>query len=432
MNDHLVTSSVGLQLIASFEGTPRLKARLCEGGRYELSYGCTTWPDGRPVEFGETCDVDQALKLFAFHIHRFEAVVKKHVTVPLTQLQFDALVALVYNIGEANFVASTVLRMTNSRRFEDAAAAFSMFVYATKTAAQRTTEPESWFQDPDGNPCSYMRALRGLLRRHLAEGLVYLGYQWEKACEDGAIWLRAEMEYQPAHKRNKDRVTSCTTFNDVLAVAMQLPKLSEPLPPAEPVVDVPFDLDAWEAKVEAQTSGVPYDGAAFVEAAKEPPKLEPASTVTQSTPDVVLGPSVTPAPAPRPLPPAQPGPKPPVSPPPLEYRVPKGAPMPTPPPPAKKLEATRRFWGAFLFYGGKLFMVLGVSTLPGKFAVAFGETWGAVVKDPQLFGMAIDALTFSTGFFADHAGAWIRKWGERKAKGPIVSGSEAPRVTGGA
>lgn len=53
-----------------------------------------------------------------------EAAVNRLVTVPLTQNQFDALVSLVFNIGEGNFSKSTLLRRLNAGEREAAAGQF--------------------------------------------------------------------------------------------------------------------------------------------------------------------------------------------------------------------------------------------------------------------------------------------------------------------
>ena len=280
MNEFMRVSPVGLKLIAEFEGAPRTKARLCEGGRYELSYGCTTWPDGRPVMAGETCTEDQALILFAFHLHRFEAVVKKHIKVELNQYQFDACVALAYNVGPEQFATSTVVSCMNEKRWDDAAAAFSRFVYATKKASQRTDkEPLEWFlapqeyepqtYDAEGKPLPlvplprkqvpYRRALRGLLRRHMAEGLVSLGMPYEDACNDEAIRMRTERVWNAKHGRNEDLVRMQTEWDEVRAVALEKPRLPLPEMPDLEVADVPFDLDAWEAKEKAWLASLPID-----------------------------------------------------------------------------------------------------------------------------------------------------------------------------
>ncbi len=207
MNTDMFTNNHGLRLIATFEGAPRLKARLCEGGRFELSYGVTFHLDGSPVLENETCTDDQAMALFRNALERFELAVMAHVTVPLNSNQFSALVAFAYNVGEANFATSTVLRMTNQLRFEDAAAAFGMWVFATR----------------DG----YKQALRGLLRRRYAEACLFLSYDWVEACADEAVALQRE---KPAKLPGADRVLYKTPFANILRVAQHYPLADSPEP----------------------------------------------------------------------------------------------------------------------------------------------------------------------------------------------------------
>jgi lysozyme len=202
VNEHLFTSNHGLRLITQFEGAPRLKARLCEGGRHELSYGVTFHIDGRPVAAGETCTDDYAMAMFRNALGTFEDAVKRHAKVELTQFQFDALVAFFYNVGEANGASSTVLKETNARRYEDAAAAFSMWIFASR---------DGWKQ-----------AYRGLLRRRLAEATLYLGYDWVQATSDDAIALQ-KLPPPGNPPKGADRVTYKTPFLEVLRVAQHYP-----------------------------------------------------------------------------------------------------------------------------------------------------------------------------------------------------------------
>lgn len=215
VNAELVTNANGLRLITDFEGAPRLKARLCEGGRYELSYGVTFHLDGSPVLEGETCTEEQAIEMFRNALKVFERIVQKYVTAPLNGNQFSALVAFSYNVGEENFKSSTVLRMVNDLRFEDAAAAFGMWVFATK----------------DG----YKQALRGLLRREYATSCLFLSYDWTEACADEAIALQRQ---KPDKLPGADRVLYKTPFSSVLRVAQKFP-----LPP-EPTVTIITDKPA--------------------------------------------------------------------------------------------------------------------------------------------------------------------------------------------
>lgn len=224
MNDHLKISPHGLRLIQDFEGAPRLKARLCEGGKYELGWGCTYYPDNSPVKEGDTIDLSFAPVMLQHAATVTENAVKRLVHIPLTQPQFDGLCGFVYNVGEANAATSTVIRETNAGRFEDAAAAFGMWVFATKAG--------------------YKQALRGLLRRRYAEACTYLGYHYTEACADEAVALQRE---KPAKLPGADRVLYKTPFANILRVAQQYPLAESPEPAhAQSPVLVPTVLERVE------------------------------------------------------------------------------------------------------------------------------------------------------------------------------------------
>lgn len=432
INDHMKVSRHAILLLASWEGKPRLKARRCEGGKYELSYGCTTWPDGRAVGPADFCNEDQALQLFAFHLHRFEAVVEKYTTVALNQFQYDALVCLAYNIGEGQFKTCSALCLMNEKKWDEAAEAFGKFVFATSSGPSETQQKlakhkgqwrinakgvAEWI-GPEGQACDWFQGLLGLQSRHYAEGLLSLGLSWQIPCDSDGLFLDTERKWDAEQKRWEDVVMDRTPFSAVKAKAKALPPLALE-PEAAPGVNAPFDLAEYEDRVDKATKAPPPPAAK-----PAPPPVAPQKPVPGP---VAAAPPQKTAPAPLPAP-SRPIPAP-TFPPRLEYEVPKGATTPGIPSPAKPMENTRRFWGAVLFYGGKVIMAIGVSTLPGKFAIAFGEVYGVVVKDPVVFGLAIDFLTVCTGWTMDHCGAWVRKWGERRATRPMISGGERERVT---
>lgn len=424
MNEHLFTNNDGLRLISTFEGALRLKARLCEGGRYELGYGVTFHLDGSPVLENQTCTEDQAMAMFRNALQRFEAAVLAHVTVPLNSNQFSALVCFSYNVGEANFAGSTVLRMVNQLRFEDAAAAFGMWVFATR----------------DG----YKQALRGLLRRRYAEACLFLSYDWVEACADEAVALQRE---RPTSLPGKDKVIYKTPFKDVLAVAQHYPLDASPEPA---YAQVPVLLPTEPARIEAPVAslpdspaGVPLDdiptqlplpdpvedelfldtpaAPIATDAKGSPPVSEPPSPSSQATvpssnpaPSVELsGPGAGPAAAekvaPRP------------SAPPVLVPAPMPPKLPDPPVPvgqqtsavdaarksedwsesAKAMWKSRRFWGLVLVMGGRLWMLK-----TGSNAVL------GAVSDPLVTEM------FS-GFMVMLIGEIIQHWGERKATRPL-------------
>lgn len=261
MNEHLFTNANGLRLITGFEGEPRLKARLCEGGAWELGYGVTFGLDGQPFKEGDTCTPEYADALFRNALKLFEDGVRNLVTVPLNANQFSALVAFAYNIGLENLAGSTVLRRVNEGRMDDAAASFGMWVFATKNG--------------------HKQALRGLLRRRYAEALLFMGYDWTVACDNDAIALQREI---PATFPGTDRVIYKTPFKDVLAVAQAYPLEAPELTltqKAEPAPSVaPASAGQPVSDPQPQTPAAPAS-------VKEPAKTSPdASVASKISPNV--------------------------------------------------------------------------------------------------------------------------------------------------
>jgi len=105
------TSSTGISLIKHFEGL-RLTSYGDIGGVFTIGYGHT----GAQIHPGMTITQAQADALLCEDVAIAEAVVSKSVHVPLTQCQFDGLVALVFNIGGGHFNYSGILSSLNNGR----------------------------------------------------------------------------------------------------------------------------------------------------------------------------------------------------------------------------------------------------------------------------------------------------------------------------
>ena len=114
-------SSTGLDLIKHFEGFEP-KAYLCPAGVLTIGYGST----GKHVTRGQTITQAEATALLAKDVVEFENAVNK-LGVTLTQNQFDALVAFVYNVGEPNFKASTLVKRLKAGDMTGAAAQFGVW-----------------------------------------------------------------------------------------------------------------------------------------------------------------------------------------------------------------------------------------------------------------------------------------------------------------
>lgn len=114
----LRTSPKGIALIKEFEGC-RLNAYLCAAGVPTIGYGHTAG-----VALGMTITLAQAEAFLREDLRKFEKGVSEALTRPVTQSQFDALVSFSYNLGVGALKKSTLLRLLNQGRTEEAAGEF--------------------------------------------------------------------------------------------------------------------------------------------------------------------------------------------------------------------------------------------------------------------------------------------------------------------
>ena len=84
-------------------------------GIWTVGFGTT-----EGVKKGDTVDPVKALQRKLVDIQKFEGAIKKCVTVPLAQNEYDAYLSLAYNIGPGAFCGSTLVRKLNSGDYEGA------------------------------------------------------------------------------------------------------------------------------------------------------------------------------------------------------------------------------------------------------------------------------------------------------------------------
>lgn len=119
-------SSTCIELIKTYEGF-RPTAYKCPAGVWTVGYGRT-----KGVTPTTVCTMAEATAWLAEDLAAASKAVLRHVKVPLTQNQFDALVSLVFNIGEGNFKNSTLLDLLNGKNYVLAAMQFDRWVHANK------------------------------------------------------------------------------------------------------------------------------------------------------------------------------------------------------------------------------------------------------------------------------------------------------------
>ena len=122
-------SEAGVKFIQTWEGL-KLKAYRDSKGLPTIGIGTTRYPDGTKVKMGDSCTEAQAYEWFRFDVARFEAFINRVIKIPLNQNQFDALISLVYNIGETNFTEGTVDDKLNANQIEAALQTWLKYVYS--------------------------------------------------------------------------------------------------------------------------------------------------------------------------------------------------------------------------------------------------------------------------------------------------------------
>jgi lysozyme len=140
-------TQAGIELIKRFEGFSHT-VYICPADYPTIGYGHVLKPQERE-QFASGITPEQAEALLRQDVQIAERAVLRLITVPLTDRQFDALVSFTFNLGAGALQRSTLRRKVNRGDHAAAPAEFRKWVLA------------------DGRP------LNGLLRRRVAEALIY-------------------------------------------------------------------------------------------------------------------------------------------------------------------------------------------------------------------------------------------------------------------
>jgi len=118
-----------IALIESSEGFSANPYK-CPAGIWTIGLGSTRYEDGTPVKYGDKpITIGRARKIVAATLaSEYEPAVRRYVTVPINQGQFDALVDFAYNAGAQNLRTSTLLRKLNAGDYEGASREFGRWV----------------------------------------------------------------------------------------------------------------------------------------------------------------------------------------------------------------------------------------------------------------------------------------------------------------
>jgi GH24 family phage-related lysozyme (muramidase) len=118
------TGETGLNLIKGYEGL-RMSAHYAPTEQWTVGYGHTG-----SARHGMSVTEGDAERLLRSDVQPIEQLIGDTVRAPLNQNEHDALVSLIFNIGEENWKRSTVLRKLNAGDKLGAANAFELWIKA--------------------------------------------------------------------------------------------------------------------------------------------------------------------------------------------------------------------------------------------------------------------------------------------------------------
>lgn len=122
----LSLSAAGLLAICGYEGFSDTVYIPVRGDAPTAGFG---HKDSR-LTVGERVTSAQALAWLGEDVHQAESAVRRCVSVPLYQHEFDAYVSFAFNVGGGAFCSSTLVRKLNSGDYEGACSELKRWVYA--------------------------------------------------------------------------------------------------------------------------------------------------------------------------------------------------------------------------------------------------------------------------------------------------------------
>ena len=141
----MTTSADGRKRLILREGK-RNKAYKDTKGIWTIGVGHTSMAGPPKVTPGLVISDEEIDEIFARDLKKYEDTVNKVLTKPVSQTQFDALVSLCFNIGQAGFARSTVVRKINAGDYKGAAEAFMLWNKPPEIIGRRKTEKKQFLE----------------------------------------------------------------------------------------------------------------------------------------------------------------------------------------------------------------------------------------------------------------------------------------------
>jgi lysozyme len=122
-------SAAALVGLVTHEGYTDKAVIPTKNDRPTVGFGSTFREDGSPVQMGDTITPQKAIARSYGHIAKDEVALKKCVTGPLSQAEYDTLVDFSYQYGAVATCNSSMVRFINEGKYTEACEAYMMYKY---------------------------------------------------------------------------------------------------------------------------------------------------------------------------------------------------------------------------------------------------------------------------------------------------------------
>ena len=121
----LALSAAGGAFLATKEGTVQ-RTYLDSIGVPTVCTGHT----GKEVKLGQYFTLEECAAILRVDVGSASYAIKQAIKVPLYQYEFDALVSFCFNVGNANCTSSTMFKLINQGKYEQAGQEFTRWRFA--------------------------------------------------------------------------------------------------------------------------------------------------------------------------------------------------------------------------------------------------------------------------------------------------------------
>lgn len=159
----MTISQKGIDLVKEFEQL-YLTAYQCAAKVWTIGWGTTTYPNSRDVKEGDKCTKEEAEAYLIHDMTQFSKQVSEITDgIKLSQLQFDALVSMGYNIGASALRNSSLITMMR------------IDINSPQIIGNDSMNYKEWGRDGLFTRWSMVKKVRnkGLIRRRKAEAWLF-------------------------------------------------------------------------------------------------------------------------------------------------------------------------------------------------------------------------------------------------------------------